>query len=172
MKKALFFTAVFIVALQVAAFAETKIGAFSVQAVLVNSEYGKAMAAKMKAKFEPMQNELEKDASEIQKLEAELKNQDLALKLDAKQDKQREYRRKVRDHQDSVVAFRQKLQTESQKNQQPILEKIIRVANQYGKENGYSLIVEMQNVVLFVAETADLTDEIIEELNKLKKAGK
>ena len=172
MKKILFLAAIFVLTLQVAAFAESKIGAFSVQATLLRCDYGKAFTAKLKAKFEPMSKELERDAAAIQKLESELKNQDLALKLEANQDKQRKYRRNVRDHQDSVVAFRQKFQMESQQGQQPIVEKIIQVANKYGKANGYTLIVEMQQVVLYVDDAADITDEIIAELNKLKKAGK
>ena len=172
MKKVLFFAAVFVFVMQVSAFAETKTGVVSIQAVLLNCDYGKAMAAKMKAQFEPLQSQLEKEAAEIQKLENELKNQDLALKLDAKQEKQREYRRKVRDHQDSVAAFRQKFQTESQQGQQPILEKIVKVAHEYGKANGYTMIIEMSNVVIYVADGVDITDQIIAELNKLKKAGK
>lgn len=172
MKKVMFFAAVFVLAFQVVAFAQGKVGAVSVESVLVNCEYGKALSAKMKAKFEPMQKDLEREAGEIRDLEAELKNQDLALKLEAKQDKQREFRRKVRDHQDSVAAFRQKFQVESQKGQQPILEKIIKVINEYGKANGFDLIVEMKGVALYVGETVDLSDKIIAELDKLKKAGK
>lgn len=172
MKKVLFLAVVSLFMMQAVAFADTKVGAVSMQAILVNCDYGKAMDARMKAKFEPMQKDLEKDATAIKKLESELKNQDLALKLEAKQDKQREFRRKVRDHQDSVTAFRQKLQAETQKLQQPILQKIIKVVNEYGKANGYSLIFEMSNVALFVADGVDITDKIVGELNKLKKAGK
>jgi len=172
MKKVLFLTVVLLLSLQAAALAESKVGAVSMQAILIKCDYGKAMDSRLKAKFEPMQKDLEKDATAIKKLEAELKNQDLALKLEAKQDKQREFRRKVRDHQDSVAAFRQKLQGETQKLQQPILQKIIKVVNEYGKANGYSVILEMSNVALFVAGGVDITDKIVDELNKLKKAGK
>jgi len=172
MKKVLFIAVVFTLLFQTAAFAETKVGVISIQAILGRCDYGKDAAAQMKAKFKPMQKDLEKNAAEIQKLEAELKNQDLALKLEAKQDKQREYRRKVRDHQDSVAAFRQKFQMDSQKAQQPILEKIVKVANEYGKKNGYSMIIEMTNVVIYVADGVDITDLLVDELNKLKKAGK
>ncbi|QJB57585.1 OmpH family outer membrane protein [Pseudodesulfovibrio sp. zrk46] len=172
MKKVLFLAVVLLLCMQTVAFAESKIGAVSMQGVLVNCDYGKAMEARMKAKFEPLQKELEKEAAAIQKLESELKNQDLALKLEAKQDKQREYRRKVRDHQDSAVAFRQKLQAETQKLQQPILEKIIKVINEYGKANGYSMILEMRGVTLFVSDAVDITNNVVDELNKLKKAGK
>lgn len=172
MKKVLFLTVALFLAFQTIAFAESKVGAISVQAILMNCDYGKALAAKMKSKFEPMEKELEREAGEIKQLESEMKNQDLALKLEAKQDKQREYRRKVRDHQDSVAAYRQKAQMESQKGQQPILQKIVKVTNEYGKVNGYDMIVEMNGVAIFVAEGVDITDKIIEELNKLKKAGK
>lgn len=172
MKKVLFLAAAFVLIFQVAAFAESKVGAISVQRILITCDYGKALEAKMKAKFEPMKKDLDKEAVEIQKLESELKNQDLALKLEAKQDKQREFRRKMRDYQDSVSAFQQKLQVESQKGRQPIIEKILKVTNEYGNANGYSMIVEMNGVTLFVAESVDLTDQIVAELNKLKKAGK
>lgn len=172
MKKVLFLASVLTLLLQVPAFAETKIGFISVQAILSKCDYGKASSARLKAKFEPMKKEIERETAEIKKLESELKNQDLALKLEAKQDKQREYRRKVRDQQDSVAAFRQRLQVETQKEQQPIVKKIVKVANDYGMANGYSAIVEMGGVSIFVDEKVDLTDVLIEEMNKLKKAGK
>lgn len=172
MKKVLFLAAILTLMLQVPAFAESKIGFISVQAILAKCDYGKASAARLKAKFEPLRKEIERETQEIKKLESELKNQDLALKLEAKQDKQREYRRKVRDQQDSVAAYRQKIQIETQKEQQPILERIVEVANKFGKANGYSAILEMSGVSIYVAEKVDLTEVMINELNKLKKAGK
>lgn len=172
MKKVLFLAAAFVLIFQVAAFAESKIGVFRMQAVMIKCDYGLDAAAKMKAKFEPMEKELEKSAQEIQKLEAELKNQDLALKLEAKQDKQREYRRKMRDHQDSVVAYRQKRQAETQAVQQPIVAKIVEAADVFGKANGYSVIIEMTSGVVYFADGMDITDKLIAEVNKLKKAGK
>lgn len=172
MKKVLFIAVVFTLLLQVPAFAETKIGVASIQHIVMNCDYGKDMAQKLKAKFEPLKKEIEREAAGIKKLENELKNQDLALKLEAKQDRQREYRRRVRDHQDSVVAFRQKFQSESQKQQQPILERVSKVIAEYGKANKYSMIIEMSKVVMYVADGIDITDDIVAELNKLKKAGK
>lgn len=172
MKKVLFFVVAFVLMFQTVAFAQGKIGAISVERVLITCDFGKALEAKMKAKFEPLKKDLDNDAMELKKLEDELKNQDLALKLEAKQDKQREFRRKMRDYQDSATAFQQKFQSESQKGQQPIIEKILKVTNEYGKANGYDMIVEMRGVALYIADAADLTDQIIAELNKLKKAGK
>jgi outer membrane protein len=173
MKKVLFLAVAFVLLFQTAAFAETKIGVFSMQAVMVNCDYGKAVAAKLKAQFEPIEKNLEKDAQEIQKLEEELRNQDLALKLDAKQDKQREFRRITRDYQDSVAAYRQKRQATQQELGQPVIERIVKVMSEYAKANKYTAIFELgTSGVSYVADGVDITDNLVEELNKLKKAGK
>lgn len=172
MKKILFLAAIFVLSFQVAAFAETKIGVFSMQAVVAKCDYGKAMQASLKAKFEPMQKDLQRGGEAIKKLEAEIKNQDMALKLEAKQDKAREYRRMVRDQQDSVAAFRQKYQAEIQKLRIPMNERVMRVVHEYGKANGYTLVMEMSTSVAYISDGIDITDAIVIELNKLKKAGK
>ncbi|WP_319467133.1 OmpH family outer membrane protein [uncultured Pseudodesulfovibrio sp.] len=173
MKKVMFLAIAFVLVFQVSAFAESKIGVFNMQAVMLQCDYGKAVAAKLKAKFTPMEKDLKKDGEAIKKLEAELKNQDLALKLEAKQDKQREFRRLARDYQDSVAAYRQKRQMEQQKLGQPIVEKIVKVMSEYGKANGYTVIFEMAaSGVSYVGDGIDITKPLIAELNKLKKAGK
>ena len=173
MKRILFFTIAFVLLFQAGAYAETKIGVFSMPVVMNKCDYGKAVTSKLKAKFEPMESELQRDADAIKKLESELKNQDLALKLEAKQDKQREYRRLARDYQDSVAAYRQKRQMEQQKLGQPIVEKIIEVMTQYGKDNKFTIILEMSSSgVSYIADGIDITDNLVEALNKAKAAGK
>ncbi|QGY41045.1 OmpH family outer membrane protein [Pseudodesulfovibrio cashew] len=172
MKKALFMAVVFTLVLSATAYAEPKIGIVNIQAAVLNSDYGKEIAKSMQQKFEPMQKELEKEAAEIKKLEDELKNQNVALKLEARQDRQREFRRKIRDHQDSLVAFRQKVQAESEKQRQPILERVIKVIDEYGKSNGYTVIIESTNNIVYAADGVDVTKDIVNSLNKLKKAGK
>lgn len=173
MKRIVFFTIAFVLLFQVGAYAENKIGVFSMPVVMNKCDYGKAVTSQMQAKFEPMEKELRRDAEAIKKLESELKNQDLALKLEAKQDKQREYRRLARDYQDSVAAYRQKRQMEQQKLGQPVIQKIIEVMTQYGKDNNFTIILEMSSSgVSYMADGIDITDNLIDALNKAKKAGK
>ncbi len=173
MKRILFFTIAFVLMFQVGAFADSKIGVFNMRSVMTKCDYGKAVTAKLKAKFEPVETELQREAEAIKKLETELKNQDLALKLDAKEDKKREYRRKARDYQDSVVSYRQRRQAEQQTLGQPIIEKIIEVMAKYGKDHNYTIIMEMSTGgVSYMGEGVDITDNLIEELNKMKKTGK
>lgn len=173
MKKILFASIVMVLLFQVPAFAANKIGVFSMQKVMLECDYGKAVAAQLKTKFEPMEKDIQQEGKAIKKLENELKTQDLALKLEAKQDKQREYRRKTRDYQDSVVAYRQKRQAEQQRLGQPIAQRVAKVVKQYSTANGYTIVFEAQSSgIAFIKEGIDISDAVIKELNSMKKAGK
>lgn len=169
MKKVLFFVIAFTLAFQAVAFAETKIGIVSIQHIAVQCEYGKVVNDKLKAKFEPMKNDLERSANELKKMENELKSQDLALSLEAKQDRQRDFRRKFRDHQDSLDAFNKKYQNEVRILQKPLFEKISKVIRDYGKDNGFSVILEASNVAVYVGDGIDISPIIIKKLDELKK---
>ena len=95
------------------------------------------------------------------------------MKLDVKQDKQREYRRKIRDLQDSYASFQQKQQIDQQKLLLPVKQKIGMTVAEYAKANGYTIVFEANVAgVAYLAEGVDISDEIIAELNKQKKAGK
>ncbi len=173
MKRVLLLAICFVFLFQVSAFAETKIGVFHSQKVLAECDYGKAVAAKLKAKYEPLAQEIQKEGNAVKKLEAELKQQDLALKLDVKQDKQREYRRKIRDLQDSYASFQQKQQIDQQKLLLPVKQKIGMTVAEYAKANGYTIVFEANVAgVAYLSEGVDISDKIIAELNKQKKAGK
>lgn len=173
MKRIILFAIAFVFLFQAGAMAESKIGVFNMRTILTDCDYGKSIAAQLKAKFEPMEKDLEREGESIQKLEDELKTQDMALKLEAKQDKQREYRRKARDYQDSVVAYRQKRQTEEQRLVQPVVVKVVKVMTEYGKKNNFTMILEMSTGgVSYVGDGVDITQNLIDELNKLKKTEK
>ena len=173
MKRIILLAIAFVFMFQASAMAEAKIGVFNMRTVMTDCDYGKSVAAQLKAKFEPMEKDLEREAENIKKLETELKNQDMALKLEAKQDKQREFRRKARDYQDSVAAYRQKRQAEEQRLGQPVVVKIIKAMSDYGKANNFTVILEMSTGgVSYVGDGVDITQNLIDELNKLKKAGK
>lgn len=172
MKKVLLLAAAFVLLFQAVAHAELKIGVVVLPKIVFNSDYGKEMGETLKEKFEPMRLELEREAQELKTMEDEIKNQDLALKLDAKQDRQREFRRRLRDFQDSQIAYNQKLQAEQQKLRDPLIQKLNNLIVEYARANGYSMIFQAAAGVLYAEEAMDITDEITVEFNKLKKKEK
>jgi len=172
MKKVLLLAAAFVLLFQAVAHAELKIGIVVLPKIVFNSEYGKEMGETLKQKFEPLRLELERQAKELKEMEDEIKNQDLALKLDAKQERERDFRRKLRDFQDSQVAYNQKLQAEQQKLREPIIQKLNTLIVDYARANGYSMILQAAGGVLYAQEGMDITDQITAEFDKLKKKEK
>jgi outer membrane protein len=85
--------------------------------------------AELRGRFEDMKGELDKQNETITKLRDELQRQSMVLSQEAKQDKELEYRRMVRDFQDQFQAFQAKMKAEEDRLSEPILELLLNVIN-------------------------------------------
>jgi len=147
--------------------AEIKIGVIDVQEVLEKSEPGQTVMAEFKAKADDIRKELEKRKSDIEKLREEMEKQSLVLSQDAKQDKELEYKRRVRDYQDYVQVTQRTLQTENDRLSRPVMEMLGGVLKDYGQRNKYTLIVDSKAPgLVYTNEGNDVTKQVILELNK------
>ncbi len=152
------------------ALAETKIGVVDMQKVLSQSEPGQQALKQLKQSTKGMREDIEKQKKELQTLREELQKQSLVLSQEAKQDKELEFRKKVRDYQDTVQAYQRKLKLEEQKLSKPIIQLLAKVIKDYAKKHGYTAIWDMRaSGLLFATEKVDITNEIMAELNKAWK---
>ncbi|HCO11762.1 MAG TPA: molecular chaperone Skp [Desulfonauticus sp.] len=152
------------------ALAETKIGVVDMQKVLSQSEPGQQALKQLKESTKGMQEDIEKQKKELQTLREELQKQSLVLSQEAKQDKELEFRKKVRDYQDTVQAYQRKLKLEEQKLSEPIIQVLAQVIKEYAQKNNYTAIWDMRaSGLLFATEKVDITNEIMAELNKAWK---
>ncbi len=127
----------------------------------------------MEKKFESAKKQLEAKQKELESLKQALQKQSLVLSLEAKQDKELEFKRKVRDFQDMTQATQRKMQIEQKKVGTPVLELLQKVVNEYGKKNGYTAIYDKKSSgFLYVDETIDITNQLMLELNRAYRAGK
>ena len=147
--------------------AQTKIGVINMEAVAKKSEPGREAMKKLQAEFKEMKAELDERKTEIEKLRDALQKQGLVLSREAKLDKELEYKRKVRDFQDLLQSFQRKTKAEEARLTQPIIQMMIKVIQDYGKKNGYTVIVDGKaGGLLYANDTVDITNKIIVELNK------
>lgn len=147
--------------------AEVKIGIVNIQDVLEKSEPGQSVMAEFKGKADEVRKELEKRKNELEKLRGEMEKQSLVLSQDAKQDKELEFKRKVRDYQDYVQVTQRNLQVENDKLSKPIMETLGEVLKDFGKKNKFTMIVDMKTPgVVYTDEANDVTKQVILELNK------
>ena len=173
MKKVMILALFMLLCFQAAAYAEVKIGVVTVQVLLEKSLAAQSLSQELKAKFEPRKLELQREEAEVRKMEENLKKQDLALKLEAKQDMEREFRRRYRDFNESAQIFQQKFNQEKQRLTMPIVKFISEVVQKYGKDHGYTAIYDMfSGGVLYMDSSIDLTDEVLVEVDKAWKAKK
>ncbi|NDV28500.1 OmpH family outer membrane protein [Desulfovibrio sp. JC010] len=174
MRRILFAVLVLVFAFQAPAFAASqKIAIASMAKLIKESEAGQDAQKKMEKKFETAKKQLEGKQKELEKLKQSLQKQSLVLSLEAKQDKEIEFKRKVRDYQDLAQATQRKMQLEEKKAGTPVLQLIQKVVNEYGKKNGYTAIYDKKTSgLLYVDETVDITNQLLLEMNRAFRAGK
>lgn len=153
------------------AWAQTKVGILDMQEVIAESVPGKEAMSELRTRFESMKGELDTQNEAITKLRDELQRQSMVLSQEAQQDKELEYRRKVRDFQDQFQAFQVKMKAEEDRLSEPILDLLLEVINAYGKQHKYTMIIDGNaSGLVFADDSAVITATIIDELNKAWKA--
>lgn len=153
------------------AWAEMKIGIVDMQAIIAESVPGQQAMGELRSRFESMKTELDKQNETITKLREELQRQSMVLSQEAKQDKELEYRRIVRDFQDQFQAFQVKMKSEEDRLSEPILQLLIEVINSYGKKNNFSMIMDgTAGGLVYADEAVIITEVITQELNKAWQA--
>ena len=142
-----------------------KIGVVDFQKIFITSNAGKAIQAEIKAKREVMEADLKKRGEEIENIGKRLERESMVMSKEMREEKEREYRIKVNDFK----AQKDKYQKEAMQFERPLLQKlrkdILAVTSEIGKKEGYLLIIEKPYVV-YAPTTSDLTDKIIQRLNK------
>ncbi len=110
---------------------------------------------------------------EIVKLRDELSAQSLMLSEEKQKEKKLELDRKMQEYQtfmqdtfgdDGLAAMRNKELT------QPIVDKINVILERIGTEDGYTMIFDISNAnIVWAGKELDLTDRVLEELNKVSQ---
>ncbi|BBD07056.1 OmpH family outer membrane protein [Desulfovibrio ferrophilus] len=170
----LLFAIIAVVMLAPAAQAATKgpVAIVNVPMVIRECEQGKQVRDQLKATFKSTQTEMDRQKAELEKLRDELQKQGIVLSQEAKVDKEIEFKRKVRDYQDGLRNFQRKFKAEESKLSKPLLDVIVETLKSYGKKHGLGMILDAQAGILYADDKADITNEIIVEVNKASKAKK
>lgn len=168
MRKILLLTACFILVLAATArAAELKIGIIDLQKVVRTSDSGKSALDKLKDQTKEMKDNLDKQKAQIDKMRADMEKQSLVLSQEAKMDKEMQLKRQLRDLQDNFQNFQRKMKVEEERLSKPVLELIGQVVQDYGKKNGFSLLMDGRGAgVLFANDAVDVTNEVLVEVNK------
>ena len=146
--------------------AELKIGLVDVRSAIENTSAYQQGLNRLKALTSKKQKELDALRSQIEKAEKEMLGQSMAMspeRLSQKQseinDRRKQYSRQQQDAQEEIVAEQSKLQSA-----QGI--KLTKVLQEFGKKNGYDLLLPKAQFVLYSDPAHDVTAEITKLLDK------
>jgi outer membrane protein len=148
-----------------------KVGVFDANRVSEETDEGKRIAAKLSAFGDKKKAELAAKDKEISDLRAQLESQNLSLSPEKLQQMQKDVQKKGLELQQAQEAARNEFQIEVSEAQNKFQEQLIRVINQFGRDEGFTLVIERSTGgVAFASESIDVTTAIVDKFNELVKA--
>lgn len=145
---------------------EPKIGYVDMPRALNEVEDGKAAKSKLKADFDQKQQKLDKMQNDLMAKKEEFEKHASMMKADAKLAKQQELQAEVMEVQKTYMQLQQELVESENKITQDIGKKLKTVIEKIGDRDGYLLILNIGETVLYNKRHMDCTDEVIREYNK------
>ena len=144
-----------------------KIGTVDSQKIVDKSAAGKAASNKMQREGQKMESDLSKLSDEIKELKQIVDQEDNAgvLTKTAIEEKKWELSRKMEELKALKKRYDRKLQSMQMQLINQLRKDVAQIISDYGKKEGYLLIVENLSV-LYAPQTLDITDQIIQIYNK------
>ncbi|MBT0665545.1 OmpH family outer membrane protein [Geobacter pelophilus] len=145
-----------------------KIGTVDIQKVLFNSEAGKTAKEQLAGKIAKHESEKNSREDDLKKLKADLEKQNILLNETARNAKEKDYQQKLKEYQRFIKDVNDELQAKDEELKNKIIEEAFKTTQEYGKKNGFSLIVAKSEMLMYMDENIDLTDEIVKQMNSKK----
>ncbi len=148
--------------------ADIKIGYVDFQKVQQNSKAGKDALKTIEKMFKEKQAQLDQRQGELEKMMQELDKQSAILTPDVKRQKEDKLQKQYKDLQRFKSDSEDDLNKKKAEMAKQMYDEVSAIINKFGKEEGYTLILE-RSVVLYAPEAVDITDKIIKAYDDTKK---
>ena len=151
------------------ALAAGKIGVANLAQVTAQSQPGQEAEKQLQAQFGKERSDLEAQAAALDKKAEDLNKQAAALSEKARNDKALEIQNQAREFEAKRADFAQRLNSVQQAITAQMQDILSAACINFGSQNGFDLIVDGP-VVLYAADSTNVTDGLVEEVNKQWKA--
>jgi outer membrane protein len=164
------FGVLLVFALSVPALAAQKIVVFSLPELVSRSDKTEAETKRLEAMFGRDRANLQQMEAALRQRADELRIQASALSLEAQQDRQMELVRLQRDYEDAMHSLARRAEIEENRIRMEIIELVQNAAEAYAKKNNIDIIIESSMSVIYTTDAADITRQLLEEMNALWRA--
>ena len=153
---------------------QVKIAVINMQKVVRKSIAGQKAMEKLNKKFESLQKQLRDKQDEIKAFKEDLEKKGPLMNEAAKTEKEREYKKALRDFKDQSDDAQFEMHQAESKSMEPVLKELEKIVTRIGKEGEYTLILETNmSGIYFNAPDVDITDEVIKAYdNEIKSKTK
>jgi outer membrane protein len=151
-----------LVALPLAA-AEPKIGVVEFQKLLVESPQGKAVMESMRAEFAPRERTLQAQGQAVKAKEDRLQKDGATMSEEQRARAEKELRDGARDFERAKGEFQDDMNARRSEELSRLQRTIVEEVRNYGKAQGYDLILE-QGAVVYNASASDITPAVLSAL--------
>jgi outer membrane protein len=160
-----------VLALPLAAFAAdaAKIGSVDIQKVLLMSDAGKEAKEQLSQKAARYEADKNTKEAELKKLKGELESQGAMLNETARGAKERDYQQRLKEYQRFLKDAQEDLQGKNDEFTGRIVDEIVKIAQSYGRSNGYTAIFVKNETMIYLDPSADVTDEVLKSFNANRK---
>lgn len=146
--------------------AELKIGFVDVRKAIESTKAGQKVKKDLEADFKKREKDLQKRANDVKKMNEDYEKKSLVLSDEAKLKKQQELQEEMMKYNQEVQKNTADLRKKEQDLMEPIFKKMQDVINNMAKKEGYSLILQNRENVLYATQDVDLTDKVVKEFEK------
>jgi outer membrane protein len=144
----------------------------NIQDVLLGSEAGQEVKKVLEGKVGEFQEKFQKEQEEVDALRAEIEKKSTVWSQEVKEEKERDYQKKVREMQLKSEDAQFELQQLEKQVMSPVLNELQKVIKEVGEKNGYAMIIDSRAGLLYVDDSLDISEIVKKELDARQKAAK
>jgi outer membrane protein len=150
--------------------AQLRIAYVDLQRALNESDAGKAAKERFKQQVDRLQVDLKKKKDQLDSLKEQLEKKSSVMKEEEARNMQKDYEKRLRDFERSYKDSQGELQQKDNELTIELLKELQGVIENFGKEGGYSMILERSSSsVLYGSPELDVTEPVIARYNARKK---
>jgi outer membrane protein len=142
------------------AHADVRLAYVDVQRALNECRAGKEAKTQFRGRIDRLQNELQGEQDDVERLKRELEQKGALMQPDQRQNLEDDYSKKMRRFQDDYKNSRDELQEKDNQVTGAIVRDLATVVRQIGVKNGYTMIME-KGTLLWAVPGTDITDQVI-----------
>jgi outer membrane protein len=141
--------------------AELRIAVVDMQRALNECEAGKRAKEQVKAKFEKSQDALRRQREDLDRMKQDYDRKALVLKEEERRNLEKDLETRGLDFKRKYEDFQRDLKQTDAELTASIVEELYDIVRNYGEKNGYSVVLEASNGLLYSEKSIDITDEIV-----------